>query len=172
MNDNAIAIMDAAERRMRKGGFNGFSFREVAADVGIKSSSVHYHFATKEALAAAVIRRYTEEVVEIIRRGFETETDPVKVWTQAFRATTNSRNRICPCAVLGAASRDLPGEVAVEVKAFFQMCLDNLVSKGLSLTNASELIARITGAMVVANALDDKSYYDRATAELLRKRRG
>ena len=48
MNEIVAAIMDAAERRMRIGGFNGFSFREIAADVGVKSSSVHYHFPTKE----------------------------------------------------------------------------------------------------------------------------
>ena len=66
MSDAAVAIMDAAERRIRLGGFNGFSFREIAADVGIKSSSVHYHFPTKENLAAAVIHRYTDEVAELI----------------------------------------------------------------------------------------------------------
>jgi TetR/AcrR family transcriptional repressor of nem operon len=59
MNAMAESIMDAAERRIRLGGFNGFSFREVAADVGVKSSSVHYHFPTKERLAAAVVHRYT-----------------------------------------------------------------------------------------------------------------
>src|SRR5437899_1576737 len=64
MSDVATAIMDAAERRIRLGGFNGFSFREIAADVGVKSSSVHYHFPTKEKLAAAVIHRYTDEVAE------------------------------------------------------------------------------------------------------------
>ncbi len=171
MSDNATAIMDAAERRMRMGGFSGFSFREIAADVGVKSSSVHYHFPTKEALAAAVIRRYTEEVAEIIERGFETETDPVKVWTRAFRGTTYSEDRICPCAVLGASSRDLPPAVAVEVKAFFKMCLKKLVGRGLTLRSASELLATITGAMVVANALDDISHYDRATRELMRNAR-
>jgi TetR/AcrR family transcriptional repressor of nem operon len=168
MNDNAIAIMDAAERRMRIGGFNGFSFREIAADVGVKSSSVHYHFPTKEALAAAVIRRYTEEVAEIIERGFATETDPIKVWTRAFRGTMCSEDRICPCAVLGASSLDLPSEVAVEVKAFFTMCLDKMIERGLLRDRASELLATITGAMVVANALDDVSYYDRATRALMR----
>jgi TetR/AcrR family transcriptional repressor of nem operon len=170
MNENAIAIMDAAERRIRMGGFNGFSFREIAEDVGVKSSSVHYHFPTKEALAAAVIRRYTKEVAEIIDRGFETETDPVKVWTRAFRGTMYSEDRICPCAVMGAASQDLPPEVAAEVKGFFKMCLDKLVERGLSLDSASELLATITGAMVVANALDDLSHYDRATCELMRER--
>src|SRR5690348_18498506 len=60
MSDVKTAIMDAAEQRMQLGGFGGFSFREIAADVGIKSSSVHYHFPTKEDLAAAVIRRWAE----------------------------------------------------------------------------------------------------------------
>ena len=66
MSEVAQALMDAAERRMRIGGFNAFSFREIAADVGVKSSSVHYHFPTKEKLAAAVIHRYTDEVAELI----------------------------------------------------------------------------------------------------------
>ncbi len=34
MSDVSIAIMDAAERRMRSGGFNGFSFREIADEGG------------------------------------------------------------------------------------------------------------------------------------------
>jgi AcrR family transcriptional regulator len=38
----------------------GFSFGEIAADVGIKGSSVHYHFPTKDDLAAAVVRRWAE----------------------------------------------------------------------------------------------------------------
>jgi len=48
MSDVKAAIMDAAERRMQQGGFGGFSFREIAADVGIKSSSVHYPLPNKE----------------------------------------------------------------------------------------------------------------------------
>ena len=63
MSDVNTAILDAAEARMRLGGFNGFSFRGIAADVGVKSSSVHYHFPTKETLAAAVIHRYTDSDV-------------------------------------------------------------------------------------------------------------
>src|SRR6185369_12159145 len=114
MSDAATAIMDSAERRMRLGGFSGFSFREIAADVGIKSSSVHYHFPTKEALAAAVVRRYVERVSEEIDGDVETEKDPVKLWTKAFRRSSTSAKTMCPCVVLGAASQDLPSEVSNE----------------------------------------------------------
>lgn len=42
--------MDAAEKRIRKAGFNGFGFRKIAADVGIKNSTVHYHFRPRRIL--------------------------------------------------------------------------------------------------------------------------
>ena len=52
------AIEDAAERHARRGGYHGFSFRNLAAEVGIKSASVHYHFSTKGDLVAALAERY------------------------------------------------------------------------------------------------------------------
>jgi TetR/AcrR family transcriptional regulator, transcriptional repressor for nem operon len=172
MSESASAMMDAAERRMRAGGFNGFSFREIAADVGVKSSSVHYHFPTKEKLAAAVVHRYTDDVAEQIDRESARNADPIKVWTRAFRGSLSSDKRMCPCAVLGAAALDLPAEVAEEVKRFFRMCLDKLVDAGLSKNNAAEFLSTITGALVVANALGDASAYDRATRELVRRSGG
>ena len=169
MSDIAAAIMDAAERRMRLSGFYGFSFREIASDVGVKSSSVHYHFPTKEKLAAAVIHRYTDEVAEFIDKEAETAPDPVSLWTGAFRGTLCSEERMCPCAVLGAVSKDLPRGLAAEVRRFFKMCLDKMMAAGLSESGASGLLATITGALVVANALNDVGAYDRAAEGLMRK---
>src|ERR1700758_5362090 len=153
MKDAKTAIMDAAERRMQLGGFGGFSFREIAADVGIKSSSVHYHCPTKEDLAAAVIRRWAEETSKFVEEELQKDPDPVRAWTNAFRGTALSEERMCPCTVLGAASQDLPPEVATEVKGFFKMCLDKLVAKGLSASSSAEVLSSITGALVIANAL-------------------
>lgn len=170
MSDVETAIMDAAERRMQLGGFGGFSFREIAADVGIKSSSVHYHFPTKEALAAAVVRRWAEETSKFIDEELEKDSDPVRVWTKAFRGTAVSEGHMCPCTVLGAASQDIPPEVSREVKGFFKMCLDKLTAEGLSANGATEFLSTITGALVVANALGDTGAYDRATSDLLRLR--
>src|ERR1700738_4120407 len=170
MSEAAAEIMDAADRRMRIGGFNGFSFREIASDVGVKSSSVHYHFPAKEDLAAAVIHRYTDEVAEIIERELESQRDPLKVWTKAFRGTLHSEERMCPCAVLGAGSLDLPIVVAAGGKRFFLLCLDKVAAEGLSRERASEVLSTITGAMVLANALSDLRAYDRANCEILRER--
>jgi AcrR family transcriptional regulator len=47
VNDTAERLMDLAEAHMRNGGYAGFSFRDLAAELGIKSASVHHHFPTK-----------------------------------------------------------------------------------------------------------------------------
>ena len=60
MENREQNILAAAEALVRERGYNGFSFREVAREVGIKSSSVHYHFPTKEDLGAAIAENYTE----------------------------------------------------------------------------------------------------------------
>jgi TetR/AcrR family transcriptional repressor of nem operon len=171
MSDVKSAIMDAAERRIQLGGFGGFSFREIAADVGIKSSSVHYHFPTKEDLAAAVLRRWTKYTSEWIDKELKKDPDPVRAWIKAFRGTAYSDAHMCPCTVLGAASQDLPAQVAKEAKAFFKMCQKKMIAEGLSPTDAAKLLSTITGALVVASALGDTAEYDRATRELLRQRR-
>lgn len=167
MNEIGTAIMDAAERRMRRGGFNGFSFRELAEDVGIKSSSVHYHFPTKENLAAAVIRRYREYVEVLIDRRLRLGSNPVHVWVRAFRETLRSEDQMCPATVLAASSLDLPTELGEEVAAFFEMCISKLIASGETKADASHVIATITGALVLANSMQDHAVYDHATKVLM-----
>ncbi len=170
MSEIANTIMDAAEKRIRKAGFNGFSFREIASDVGIKSSSVHYHFPTKEKLAAAVIRRYTEDVSNHMDERILSGPDPVRMWTTAFRTTIHSAEKMCPCSVLGATAYDLPEEVAEAVQGFFKMCRDKMISQGLTAEGADFLMATAIGAQVISVALRDTTTYDHAIAELMRVR--
>ncbi len=170
MSDISNSIMDAAEKRIRKAGFNGFSFREIAADVGIKSSSVHYHFPTKEKLAAAVIRRYTDDVSDHIDEMFLSDPDPIRVWTTALRTTIHSAEKMCPCSVLGITAYDLPQEVAVAVKGFFTMCRDKMVQQGLTTEGAEFLLATTIGAQVISVAMGDFSAFDHVVTELMRAR--
>ena len=167
MSAVANAIMDAAEQRIRCGGFSGFSFREIAADVGVKSSSVHYHFPTKEALASAVVHRYTDRVATFVGKEIATGQEPVTVWTRIFRSSLQANDGMCLGGILGAGARDLPPEVAAEVRRFFRVCLDMMEAAGLSPDSAAQLLAKLEGAMLVANALGDIAAFDRATSELV-----
>ena len=68
MNETAERLMDLAEVHIRSAGYGGFSFRALAAEIGIKSASVHHHFPTKVTMAAAVAQRYAERFFAAVAR--------------------------------------------------------------------------------------------------------
>jgi TetR/AcrR family transcriptional repressor of nem operon len=166
MSNTADAIMDAAEERIRQAGYSGFSFREIAADIGVKSSSVHYHFPTKERLAAAVARRYTNRFMDAVDGEVSRNDDIVGAWRQTFRAALRRDGRMCLCGALAAASHDLVDEVRVEVKRFFLLGIEKLIAGGLTRDAAIQVLATLEGAMLAANALDDQSIFESGCAAL------
>src|ERR1700690_1243911 len=54
----ARAILDAAEGLAQTRGYNGFSYADVATQVGVTKASLHYHFPSKAELGRALIERY------------------------------------------------------------------------------------------------------------------
>ena len=51
-------ILDAAEQLVQTRGFNGFSYADVATELGVTKASLHYHFPGKAELGEALIARY------------------------------------------------------------------------------------------------------------------
>jgi TetR/AcrR family transcriptional repressor of nem operon len=43
---------------IRRRGFNGFSYRDLAELVGVKTSSIHYYFPSKDDLVLEAVREY------------------------------------------------------------------------------------------------------------------
>ncbi|MDK1389390.1 TetR/AcrR family transcriptional regulator, partial [Sinorhizobium sp. 8-89] len=152
--------------RIRSAGYSGFSFREIAADVGVKSASVHYHFPTKEKLAAAVARRYTDRFLGAVDQQIAGGKDIVSAWRQAFRIALQRDGRMCLCGALGATAQDLSSEVKDEVKRFFLLGIDKLTKAGLTRNSALHVLAALEGAMLTANVLEDPSLFDNGTAAL------
>lgn len=154
--------MDAAERRIRVGGYDGFSFRDVAADTGIKSASVHYHFPTKEALAAAVARRYTDRFLQAVDDLVAVGGTVQDAWRQVFRDSLEVDGRMCLCGILGATAHGLAEPVAAEVRRFFRRGLDALEAAGVSESEALRILAMLEGSMLIANVMASPALFDRA----------
>ncbi len=160
-SDKAIEILEAAERHMRSGGFDAVSFRDLAAEVGIKSASVHYHFPQKVDLGEAVVHRYTEQFLAVLGPSddpSETRADRIKRLCSAYEKAVTEDGLVCLCCVLGAESLKLPDPVAEAVDAFFTRVLgwtknalktkpDDTVTSPLK---ASHIIASLQGAMILA----------------------
>src|SRR5687768_3859259 len=63
----ADQILDVAEPLIQTRGFNGFSYADIAADLGITKASLHYHFRTKADLGQRLIARYSENFQAALR---------------------------------------------------------------------------------------------------------
>src|SRR6187431_2271070 len=60
VDDTAEMILDSAETFIQTRGYNGFSYADVASELGVTKAALHYHFATKGDLGIALLERYTE----------------------------------------------------------------------------------------------------------------
>ncbi len=120
--DTEDRILDLAEALIRTKGYNGFSFREIASGVGVKSSSVHYYFPTKADLGARVARRYSDRFLYALG---DPEAAPDKAsgvlekMHLSFARALGADGQMCLCGVLAAESAGLPAAVVEEARMFF-----------------------------------------------------
>lgn len=165
MENKEQEILEAAEKMVRQGGYNAFSFRDIAKEVGIKSSSVHYHFATKEDLGAAVAKYYTDKFLSSLGEPEEiikANKNPIKLYTKAFKDALIKDKRICLCSLLGAEIDSLPPQVATQTREFFKRNIDWLTNaytlldekKGAK-NKAIKTLALLEGGMIISNVLED-----------------
>lgn len=167
-------IMDAAEARMRAGGYNAVSFRDIANDVGVKSASVHYHFPTKEDLGVALVERYSERVFEAVAADAPEGASPaasVRAMAGVYCGAFVEGKSICLCAMLSAESVGLPDRVVEAVKAFHEKSLDWLraafAGETAAEARAAAVFAVLQGGLLVAAVNRDGAYMERAAAGAL-----
>lgn len=170
MTEMQEKLMDLAERHLRAGGYHSFSFRDLAAEAKIKSSSVHYHFPTKAELVAAIVRRHTERFLQKISDEVEKgEKSVVEIYRAAFRGNVSNDQRMCLGGVIAVESGDLPNEVTKESRQFFHRGVDDLASRiggQHAKERALQIFATLEGGQILARAYKDAKMFDRATADL------
>jgi TetR/AcrR family transcriptional repressor of nem operon len=171
VNETAKRLMDLAESHMRNAGYGGFSFRDLAAEIGIKSASVHHHFPTKATMAAAVARRYADRFfAKVSRSPDETADEAIAAYRSAFRAALDRDGAMCLFGVLGAEAGGLAPEVANEILSFFCRCIEDLsqrIGGPDAEARAFQVIATLEGGMMLARAYQDTTAFDQAAAGLL-----
>ncbi|NJM34088.1 MAG: TetR/AcrR family transcriptional regulator [Rhodomicrobium sp.] len=174
-------ITAAAEKRMRRAGFHGFSFRDVAADVGIKSASVHHYFPTKEDLGAAVTRSYTQRFMAALGDPLDVKRSPeelLKIYINLFRRSLLQDKLICLCGVLGSEAEGLPEKVNREARQFFERnigWLQDVLRRLMPQASSDEhrkqaltIIAALEGAMILAHSLGSDAAFETIAAALIK----
>jgi TetR/AcrR family transcriptional repressor of nem operon len=117
-------ILDCARNCIVAGGYNGFSYADIADVVGIRKPSIHHHFPNKVDLVQTLVRRYRKEAQDAVVRLERTVSDPLtqlRAYTDHWEACiSDSSLPFCVCAVLAAELPLLPPTVAIEVKEHFE----------------------------------------------------
>ena len=94
MSATKTRILDVAERLTQTKGFNGFSYLDLAEEVGIKNSSIHYHFKAKIDLAEALVERTHDDLIEALSELENTTAKPEKYTNHSV-----SERSICPAPI-------------------------------------------------------------------------
>jgi TetR/AcrR family transcriptional regulator, transcriptional repressor for nem operon len=116
-----VRILDVAERLLQVRGYNGFSYGDVATELGITRAALHYHFRGKAELGLALIERYAARfggaLADLDRTAADAATK-LRGYADLYRDVL-SRDRMCLCGMLAAEYRTLPEPLQQAVAAFF-----------------------------------------------------
>ena len=181
MSNKKELIITSATQMIRDGGYSAFSFREVADDVGIKSSSVQHYFKRKEDLAAAVAHEYSNSFFNTLGTVIETQSPKQQFihYSDVFIQSFTTSKRACLCGILTHESPSLPQPVINEVDTFIDKNIEWLKAAYAAKedTNAPEDIEELAiisytsmeGAMAVATLKDDVSWLTTTQRQLAKR---
>ena len=180
--DTAERILDSAERLVQSRGFNGFSYADVAAELGITKASLHYHFPGKAELGEALIGRYAarfaEALEDIDARGGDA---PAKLAAYArIYAEVLRDKRMCLCGMLAADYDTLAKPMREAVVRFFddnEAWLTAVFAQGQAEASlhpdgsageaAQALVGGLEGALLIARPYGEVARFEAAATRLL-----
>ncbi|MEM6451915.1 MAG: TetR/AcrR family transcriptional regulator [Cyanobacteria bacterium P01_D01_bin.105] len=192
-DSRAQEIMDVAQDMIQTRGYNGFSYRDIANEIGIKSASIHYHFPGKGQLGRAVTARYCDNFMQALRAleaQSQTNTQALlRGYVELYRTTLIDSDRLCLCGMLAGEAETVPDEVKQEVRRFFKeqhQWLTKTIEQGLvkkdilsnaqttaskptdAATWATTILSTLEGAMFVARGFSDSQQFNIAADHLLK----
>jgi len=176
-------ILDCAQGLIQTRGYNGFSFRDIAGDIGIKSASIHYYYPGKTDLAVAVASKYRADFMEAtqsIAASSKPAHEILSAYASLFEVTLKSENKLCLCGMLASEVNSVDPELRVEISGFFKEqheLLTGVLSKGQSTGEIDEnldpesfaktFLATLEGAMMMARINNAPSDIMQAANEII-----
>ena len=169
MNATAEQITQVAQELIQTQGYDGFSYRDIADRVGIRSATIHYYFPAKTDLALAVARHYRAGFAQKITDLDTSTPEPLERLTgfaAIFQNTLEELNRVCLCGMLASEANSLSDEVRTETATFFadqqtwlaKTIQDGIDSGAIGLVDAEAFaqmfLSALEGAMIMASSMD------------------
>jgi TetR/AcrR family transcriptional repressor of nem operon len=179
-------ILACARSLIVTGGYNGFSYADIADVVGIRKASIHHHFPGKADLVRTLVGRYreaAEEGIANLEHGVSGPLEQLRAYIGYWKACIGDASApFCVCAMLASELPILPDEVALEIRAYFRYLagwLSSVLERGvqqktMALTHAPAVeaeifMATVHGAMLSARAYGDTDMFGSIMDPLLER---
>ncbi len=184
MNTNPTRdlILDSAQALAQTRGFNGFSYADIAAEIGIRKASIHHHFPTKHDLESELLERYRSGFVaqlESIESGAKGSVERLQRYAQLY-TNTLSNHCICLAGMMASDVGALPEQLKPSLEAFFSehmAWLTKVMAEGKSAgelnfsgsaqSQASVFLAGLQGGLLMANAMGDEAVFKKLKQTLV-----
>ncbi len=176
--DTKTALLNSAEHAARTLGFDGFSYADLAEDVGIRKASIHHHFPSKAKLSVALMQRYHQNFeanCAAISGNHGTGGTQLSQLIKLYRAASGNGKQLCLCVSFSASRDSLPPGVIEQISMFREMViawLTDFFEKGSmdgSISNvadpALEAVATLSlleGAQLAARSEENPRFFDEA----------
>jgi TetR/AcrR family transcriptional repressor of nem operon len=170
----ADQILDAAEHLIQSRGYSAFSYADIAATLGIRKASIHYHFRSKSELGMAVVDRYmtrfTTALAAIAADDERSSMSMLDFYTEPYLQFAKSADMVCLCGALAGEMMALPAELRARVDQFFkehQAWLAGILKRGMErgefrlaappAKTARLILGALQGALLVKRTTQDAS---------------
>ena len=176
VSDKRQRLVAAALSQFREHGVGASSLADIARAANIAPGNVFYHFATKDALAAAVIDTWTARIEQFLG-GFMDSDDP---WhrVRAYLASAEGRRENytafgCPLAALardlsgGSLARTAAGPLLLQKRWLFDQFQLAGLNREIADGHAQFVLAGLQGAYALAHASADPAAVTATVEHLL-----
>ena len=168
-------ILDHAITLIMLRGYNGFSYRDLSNLVGVKTSSIHYYFPSKDDLVLEAVDAYSNEVFNALQGVDVSLPADAKLskYAKLFGRILGDGNQICLCGMLAADIESLPDTIRQAVQAFFkanESWLAKVLAQGaqehtLAVNGKPENAARALFAAFQGSVLASRLFHTKARLE-------
>ena len=175
-------ILASAQRLLQQRGFNGFSYADIANEVGIRKASLHHHFPSKADLGATLIEQYSTNVnnaLATISGSPLPANEKLAAYVNFYRGSLEAE-RMCLGGMLATEVQTLDAIMLPGLKHFFTRILEWLTVvimegasqqlftlSGSATDHARILLSTLQGALLVARATGDREAFEQTTALLI-----
>ena len=179
--DTRNKILNSAQRLIQTRSFEGFSFQDIADEVGIRKASLYHHFDSKDAVAIAVLKRGGDWVFGKLEATKElAPTERLERYIDLFRDLGGKAERMCPGGSFASVFGAVSPSVQRALHAFTKMQLDWLegtvregaasgafaIGEQAPRDVALQIFSSVQGALLTGRLTSDPGVLDAVATEL------